>query len=530
MSRQAVTYLRSSKDRSDVSIDAQRRILAELAQRRGLTIAREFADVVLSGKDDNRPAFLELRQELRRRDRTWAVVLLLDPERLARNRHIAYYFEADCDQHGVEVVYANLPESNPVVDMMLKPMLHGAAQYFSLQSKMKGRAGMRENVLKGFRAGGRPPMGYRLEHVTTGTVRDGQPVLKSKLALTDEAPAVATYLKARAAKISRTVAARALPRALAHTTLIGMEWNALTYAGHTVWNVHNEYRAPRLGQDLKRVGGGYVGGVKRRPRADWVIQSSTHPALISDDEAERLIAELEASPFKRTRRTAATALLTGLLKTPDGFPWYSDNGGKHYRVGKKGQGRKVRAAPVDQVVVGRLIADLTSESFVAAAYAGTMKQYTKGHGKELAELREQEVEIQKRVSRFMDMAAGLESSGPVLRKINEEEKKREAIADEIRELEAADRRAAALSNIKPEHIGELLRSMAEEIQHYDAERLKDFLLATLTDVQLDPASMHLDIGYRIPIPAAGSGRGNKVASPRQDDAIPLIYRSQDKVA
>jgi hypothetical protein len=123
-------------------------------------------------------------------------MLMLNPERLARNRHIAYYFEADCEAHGVEVVYANLPESNPIVDMMLKPMLHGAAQYFSWKSKVEGKNGMAENVRAGFRAGGRAPAGYRLEHVTTGAIREGQPVLKSRLVATDEAPAIAAYLKA----------------------------------------------------------------------------------------------------------------------------------------------------------------------------------------------------------------------------------------------------------------------------------------------------------------------------------------------
>ena len=53
----AVLYLRSSKDRSDVSIDAQRRQLHELAMARGLTIVDEFADAVFSGKDDDRPGF-----------------------------------------------------------------------------------------------------------------------------------------------------------------------------------------------------------------------------------------------------------------------------------------------------------------------------------------------------------------------------------------------------------------------------------------------------------------------------------------
>ena len=40
----AVLYLRSSKDRSDVSIDAQRRELTALASQRGLVVVGEFTD------------------------------------------------------------------------------------------------------------------------------------------------------------------------------------------------------------------------------------------------------------------------------------------------------------------------------------------------------------------------------------------------------------------------------------------------------------------------------------------------------
>lgn len=524
--RQAATYLRSSKDRSDASPDAQRRVLAELAARRGLTIVREYVDVVLSGKDDNRPAFLELLRDLRGRARAWSVVLMMDPERLARNRFVANFFDADCERFGVQVVYADMPESNPVTEMILTPLRHGMAQYFSWQSKMKGRAGMAENVRKGYRAGGSAPAGYRLERVATGAVRDGQPVMKSRLAPTDEAPAIAAYLKARAGGISRAVARRALPRPLAHTTLIGMEWNALTYAGCTVWNVHNEYRAPRLGGDLARVAGGYLGGVKRRPRAEWVVQTSTHAALITADEAERLIAALEASPFKPRRRSKAKALLTGLLRTPAGEPWYADR--IYYRAGRKGAGRLIRAGLVDEVVLRRVTADLASERFVAAAYAATMKHFARGHGKELAGLRARELELQQRASRFMDMAAELETPAPVLRKVNEVERERSGVAAQIRELEAADQRAAALAQVTEENIAQLLKAMADEIEAYDREQLKDFLLAMLTDIELDPASLAIDIGYRIQVPAAG-GRWNKVASPRASDTIPLIYRSRTRV-
>ena len=46
----AALYLRSSKDRSDVSIDAQRRDLVNVAADRNLAIVAEFVDVVESGK------------------------------------------------------------------------------------------------------------------------------------------------------------------------------------------------------------------------------------------------------------------------------------------------------------------------------------------------------------------------------------------------------------------------------------------------------------------------------------------------
>ena len=46
MMNRAVLYLRSSKDRSDVSIDAQRRELQSLAQARGIIIAGEYSDAV----------------------------------------------------------------------------------------------------------------------------------------------------------------------------------------------------------------------------------------------------------------------------------------------------------------------------------------------------------------------------------------------------------------------------------------------------------------------------------------------------
>lgn len=223
--KSAVLYLRSSKDRSDVSIAAQRRELTALAHSKGFSILREYADVVESAKDADRPAFQQLLHDLKAKGRDWNAILLLDPSRLSRNQLVAHLFTQDCKKGGVDIVYSQMPDASPEVEIILTPMMHALAEYHSYQSKAKGLGGMRENVSRGFRAGGRAPFGYRLEAVDTGAIREGQPVLKSRLTPTDDLPRMKTYLEARAANVMRPLAAKLA--GLSHmsaSTLVCMEW------------------------------------------------------------------------------------------------------------------------------------------------------------------------------------------------------------------------------------------------------------------------------------------------------------------
>jgi hypothetical protein len=82
------------------------------------------------------------------------------------------------------VLYRTVPETDPITEMLLRSILQAMDEWHSLTSRRKGLAGMAENVRKGYRAGGRAPLGYRLEQVSTGAIRDGQPVLKSRLGFT----------------------------------------------------------------------------------------------------------------------------------------------------------------------------------------------------------------------------------------------------------------------------------------------------------------------------------------------------------
>jgi len=225
----------------------------------------------------------------------WSAVLILDTSRLARDPWIAAFFERDAKRQAGRVSFKSLPDEDPVTAVVLQSDMRGFGQYHSLISKQKGLAGMAENVRQGYRAGGRAPRGYRLISVATGAVRDGARVTKSKLEPNEDSPKVAQYLQLRAEGIGRGSLIRRLKLPWPETSLNGMEWNALTYAGHTVWNVHNE-----VGSD------GYKGGVKRRPRGEWVIQRNTHDALISDAIAEALLVQLDKADHQPARTIALT--------------------------------------------------------------------------------------------------------------------------------------------------------------------------------------------------------------------------------
>lgn len=447
----AAIYLRSSKDRADVSIDTQRRALHELAAARGLAVVDEFIDAVESGKDEDRPGWLALISALKSPGRSWAHVLVLDTSRIARRRLIAMMFEADCTKRGVKIVYKSLPESDPATDMVLRSVLQAFDEYHSLISRAKGLAGMAENVRQGWRAGGRAPRGYTLQHTATGAVRDGAPVLKSKLEIDEEvAPMVQAYLRLRAQAVPRGTAVARLRLPWPPSSTQSMDWQALTYAGHTVWGMHAE-----------RIAGAAQGGDKRRPRSQWQIQRDTHPALITEGEADSILRQLEHGVQGRRLR-ASPLLLTGLLVTPAGDAWHSDGCG-HYRVGR---GRKIAAHRVESAVLGQLAEDLSSDQTVALLCAEMTRLAGGGEqidGRRIAGMERRADTMAAQISRTVDLAARLDDPAPVLRRVADLEHQRAVLVADITDLKARQVIAAGASTITADEVRALLRVMIDEV-------------------------------------------------------------------
>jgi site-specific DNA recombinase len=520
----AALYLRSSKDRSDVSIDAQRRALQELAITKGLVVATEYADAVESGKDEDRPGFQSLLRDLKSIDRGWENVLVLDTSRVARRREIAHFFERELKRAGVQLHFKNVPDTDPITTMLLTAILQAMDEWHSLTSKAKGLAGMAENVRQGWRAGGKAPRGYELEYHSTGAIREGQPVLKSKLRPNDEAPLVATYLRARAAGRPRGVLIAQLQLQWTSGSLNDLEWMALTYAGHTVWGATNEL-----------TGDGYVNGTKRKPRQEWTIQRDTHEPLITDAEAEAILEQLARRRNVRVSSSDRPYLLTGFLVTPDGRTWGGEWDSRMdaalYRVGK---GKRISARRVDGAVLAQLHEDLTGDVAIARLVdAMRAAVATPADGKSIDQAERRVGQLTKKVATLVDLLtdAGEEERAAYRRSIAAHEAERAALLKDLEAMRLQERQRAAAKAFSAADARRLLRVMFDGLQaaaeSQDVETTKAALGGLVEKIVLSEDAAHCHVHYRIG--AAAADTGVKLATLRDREANPVRWISEARI-
>ncbi|MDB5977271.1 MAG: hypothetical protein JWR07_4031 [Nevskia sp.] len=490
--KHAVLYLRSSKDQKDVSIQSQRHELTALAAQRGLTLVGEYSDAVESGKDWDRPGFQKLIKAIRNRSRGWTAVLTKDTSRIARRRNLALIFEeVECFNNDVEVIYANLPDNgDPTTMMIVRAVMQAFDEWHSLTSRDKGLAGMAENVRQGYRAAGHAPYGYRLRKVDIGLVRDGAPVTKSVLEPALESSKVQKFLDLRATNLPRMQAAHAAGLELSSSTLVGIEWNALTYAGCTTFGVFQERTST----------GGYKGQRKRRPRSEWVIQSDTHPALITRQQAEAILNLLEHSDHAKAvsqgKAGVSRYLLSGLLMTPNGITWEGNKGAHYFAERPDGSKRYVPLQTVEQPILDRITSDLPSEPFAQALIRETA---SKGpdYSAQLKELHRRIAEIAVMIDKAASLALGMEDPGPFQRKIEALERERKELVEQQQDLREQEDLGKAVRSISVAEMRHILSDLAESMRDAKPEALKVTLRSFVKEIVLDPASLECRIEYAV---------------------------------
>jgi site-specific DNA recombinase len=489
--KRCALYLRSSKDRHDVSIAAQRHELTTLAKSKSLTVATEFSDAVERADDWQRPGYLELLRAISDPGRTWNTLITLDASRIARDDDLLRAtFTHECKKRGVRLLYGKFPSVNPMYDVIVQNVDTLMSKLHSMMSREKSLGGMAENVRQGYRAGGRAPYGYKLARIPTGAMRDGAPVTKSRLAPSELAPAIARYLKGRAKGMNGSQLARECGLKISRTSLVGVEWNALTYAGHTVWNVASST-------------------AKRRPRSEWHMKRDTHPPLITEADAEQILTRLERRAQVRTK--GADYLLSGILVAPGGRRWHGD-GAAGYRCGS----RRVSAAALERAVLGRLAEELRSADFARGCLERARADARPRHREaELRALQRRIDELERKAARVRNLVPEMQHPEGMLRMLDGLEAERLELTKQAAELAESVAGDQVLTLITETHLAEVMRSFAAGLVNADRGQVKQRLRAVLEQISLDPKSLTCRLHYAIPVVT-----GDNVASPRRPDAIP----------
>ena len=181
---------------------------------------------------------------------------------------------------GVEVYFVKVPQTNTWIDELVISVLSILDQVHAEKSRQDARRGQRENILRGWRAGGPAPYGYQLVHEKQGTNRRGDPIVKSRLEpKPEEAEIVKEVFERFGAGESMRLIAEDLSRHRVPRKRGGCRWTNSsitemlnkvdTYLGTAVWGAvhHARYRRgkqPRV-----------------RSRNKWTIVENAHSAIIA---------------------------------------------------------------------------------------------------------------------------------------------------------------------------------------------------------------------------------------------------------
>ena len=158
-----VGYARYSSDNQrEESIVAQERAIREFCQKNNYNLIKVYKDEAISGTSiKDRTEFLELIEDSKKREFQCVVVHKFD--RFARNRYDHAIYEKKLNDNGVKLLSVLEQLNDSPESVILKSVLTGMNEYYSLNLSREVKKGLNENALKCIHNGGIPPLGYNLD-------------------------------------------------------------------------------------------------------------------------------------------------------------------------------------------------------------------------------------------------------------------------------------------------------------------------------------------------------------------------------
>lgn len=159
---EVVAYARfSSENQRAESILAQVRAIEEYCKRNEYRLIKIYKDEAISGTStEDREQFLQMIDDSKNKDFKFVIVHKFD--RFARNRYDHAMYEKKLEDNGVKLISVTEQLTDSPESVILKSVLTGMNEYYSLNLAREVKKGQKENALKCIHNGGICPLGYDL--------------------------------------------------------------------------------------------------------------------------------------------------------------------------------------------------------------------------------------------------------------------------------------------------------------------------------------------------------------------------------
>ena len=156
----AAIYARYSSDaQRDESIEIQVRLCSELVEREGWTPGEVYADYAMTGRNDERPSFRRMREDMAAG--AFDVLVVYKQDRLARNMELASGFKRELFARGLRLVsYREGEIRDDPEGFLMGTMQDMFAEYYSRNLSVLIRGGIDQNARE-CKANGQRRYGYR---------------------------------------------------------------------------------------------------------------------------------------------------------------------------------------------------------------------------------------------------------------------------------------------------------------------------------------------------------------------------------
>jgi len=452
------------------SIPSQLRLLNEYALKHNMTVYKEYVDEATSALSTNRPAFLEMISDAKKKLPPFQTILVWKLSRFARNRQDSIIYKAMLKKQGIEIISISEPIDNSPQGQLMEGMIEVLDEFYSAVLAQETLRGLVENARKGYRNGGYATVGY-----TNVQVFDGNNNAKTKYDINEnesETVKLIYDLYAKGNGLKNIVMHLNYNN---HKPRSGGKWSKTTVANvlrnesYIGWTVFNKRDNKTIGRQLK-------------PKSEWVIVKNTHDPIVQEELFNKVQTLIKKrNPLTQPARvTASTYLLSGLIKCGKcngsyGVTGYGRNKKYAYynciTYSKQGKstcpGHRVRADELDNEITNRLKSLLFSEKNMKKLIDDineTAKSLRSDYGTKITELKKKASEIQLRVMRQYDaIESGVIDLSLVAPRLKTLKEQKNVLQEEITYYENLN------SNYQPVH------KLSRQIKQYRKEMEEIFL-------------------------------------------------------